>query len=86
MSRRLSLMTALPVLVCTLATNALAQTVTDPSLAVDVVAQGLSSPTTMAFLGPGDILVLEKNTGKVRRVINGVLQAGFRSRRPRQLR
>jgi glucose/arabinose dehydrogenase len=76
MSRRLSLMTALPVLVCTLATNALAQTVTDPSLAVDVVAQGLSSPTTMAFLGPGDILVLEKNTGKVRRVINGVLQAG----------
>src|SRR5262245_27387407 len=75
MSRRLSPATALLVLVCALATNALAQTVTDPNLAVDVVAQGLSSPTTMAFLGPGDILVLEKNTGKVRRVINGVLQA-----------
>jgi hypothetical protein len=37
----------------------------------------------MAFLGPGDIRVLEKSTGMVRRVLNGVLQA-FRARRPRQ--
>ena len=30
----------------------------------------------MAFIGPGDILVLQKGDGRVRRVINGVLQAG----------
>jgi glucose/arabinose dehydrogenase len=30
----------------------------------------------MAFIGPGDILVLQKADGRVRRVINGVLQAG----------
>jgi glucose/arabinose dehydrogenase len=59
-----------------LATNLPAQTVTDADLAVDVVTQGLSAPTTMAFLGPDDILVLEKNNGRVRRVINGVLQTG----------
>src|SRR4030095_871864 len=28
----------------------------------------------MAFIGPGDILVLQKSDGRVRRVINGVLQ------------
>ena len=28
----------------------------------------------MAFVGPGDILVLQKNDGLVRRVIDGVLQ------------
>jgi len=30
----------------------------------------------MAFIGPGDILVLQKGNGRVRRVINGVLQPG----------
>jgi glucose/arabinose dehydrogenase len=28
----------------------------------------------MAFIGPGDILVLQKNDGRVRRVVNGLLQ------------
>ena len=37
----------------------------DPSLKVELVAQGLRSPTSMAFLGPNDILVLEKETGTV---------------------
>jgi len=32
--------------------------VNDPNLAVDVVAKGLQIPTSMAFLGPNDILVL----------------------------
>jgi len=36
---------------------------------------GLELPTTMAFLGPDDILVLQKNDGKVMRVLSGVLQA-----------
>jgi aldose sugar dehydrogenase len=30
--------------------------------------------TSMAFLGPNDILVLDKNTGKVNRIVNGKLQ------------
>jgi aldose sugar dehydrogenase len=45
--------------------------VNDPNLKVEVVAKGLQSPTSMAFLGPNDILVLEKNTGNVLRVVNG---------------
>ncbi|GKS60654.1 hypothetical protein YTPLAS21_01120 [Candidatus Nitrosocosmicus sp.] len=35
---------------------------------------GLDFPTSMAFLGPDDILVTEKNTGEVMRIINGQLQ------------
>jgi glucose/arabinose dehydrogenase len=49
-------------------------TVGDPGLAIELVASGLDAPTTMAFVGPGDILVLQKNDGRVRRVLNGVLQ------------
>jgi glucose/arabinose dehydrogenase len=36
----------------------------------DPVAEGLEFPTTMAFLGPNDILVLEKEKGTVQRIIN----------------
>src|SRR5919199_91350 len=43
----------------------------DPNLKVELVAQGLRSPTSMAFLGPNDILVLEKDTGRVDRIVNG---------------
>lgn len=42
-----------------------------PNLKVELVAQGLRSPTSMAFLGPNDILVLEKDTGTVQRITNG---------------
>ena len=54
-----------------------AQVVTEPSLTLTTVVTGLSSPTTMAFVGGNDILVLQKNDGRVRRVLNGVLQPGF---------
>lgn len=54
--------------------EAASQIVTDPNLTVQTVVTGLSLPTTMAFVGPGDILVLQKNNGQVRRVLNGVLQ------------
>jgi len=52
------------------------QVLIDPSLKVEpVFSDGLKGPTTsMAFLGPNDILVLEKNTGKVQRILNGNLQ------------
>jgi aldose sugar dehydrogenase len=45
----------------------------NPSLKVEEVLDGLDFPTSMAFLGPDDILVLEKNDGTVRRILNGVL-------------
>jgi len=50
-------------------------TVNDPNLTVVQLTSGLSSPTTMAFIGTNDILVLQKNDGQVRRVLNGVLQS-----------
>lgn len=50
-----------------------APSVADANLGVRAVATGLVTPTTMAFLGPDDILVLEKNTGRVRRVSGGVV-------------
>ncbi|HYY49849.1 MAG TPA: PQQ-dependent sugar dehydrogenase [Nitrososphaeraceae archaeon] len=43
----------------------------DPNLKVELVTQGLRSPTSMAFLGPNDILVLEKESGTVQRIIDG---------------
>ena len=46
----------------------------DPNLGVRTVASGLVTPSTMAFIGPNDFLVLEKNTGAVKRVTNGVVQ------------
>ena len=49
--------------------------VIDPNFKVETVVSGLSLPTTMDFLGPDDILVLQKDDGKVMRVLNGVLQA-----------
>ena len=54
---------------------AAAQTVNDPGLQVQVVASGLSQPTTMAFIGDRDILVLQKANGQVRRIVGGVLQS-----------
>jgi glucose/arabinose dehydrogenase len=55
--------------------------ISDPSLKVDLIFQkeikrkgGTLSPvSSMAFLGPNDILMLNKNEGIVNRIINGVL-------------
>jgi len=47
--------------------------ISDPQLKIDVVAKGLISPTSMAFLNTTDMLVLEKD-GNVQRVTNGILQ------------
>src|SRR5215216_7099516 len=43
----------------------------DPSLKVELVSEGLELPTSIASLGPDDILVLEKDKGTVQRIING---------------
>ena len=45
---------------------------TDSNLTVEVVVDGLNMPTTMAFLGKDDFLVLQKN-GSLVRVIDGVV-------------
>jgi glucose/arabinose dehydrogenase len=46
----------------------------DPNLGVELVSSdGLELPTSMAFLGPDDILVLEKEKGTVQRIVNGKL-------------
>jgi aldose sugar dehydrogenase len=49
-------------------------TILDRNLAVRTVVEGLNTPTSLAFLGPDDLLVLEKNTGRVQRVVDGELQ------------
>src|SRR5829696_4559542 len=48
-------------------------TLYDPNLKIELVTSGLDFPTTMAFLGPDDFLILEKNTGNVKRFVNGTL-------------
>ena len=45
--------------------------VLDPNLKIEEVVNGLEAPTTMAFLGPDDFLILEKDKGTVLRVVNG---------------
>jgi Glucose / Sorbosone dehydrogenase len=48
----------------------------DPSLKVTTVLDsGITQPIGIIFLGPTDFLVLEKASGQVKRVINGVVQA-----------
>src|SRR3989454_7551326 len=45
----------------------------DSNLAVRAVTTNLSQPTSMAFIGANDILVLEKASGKVQRIVDGVV-------------
>jgi glucose/arabinose dehydrogenase len=47
--------------------------INDPNLKAELVFKGLNMPSSMAFLGPNDILVLEKNDGTVRRIVNGTM-------------
>lgn len=47
----------------------------DPNLSVHTVVSGLSQPTSMAFIGLNDFLVLEKDTGRIKRILNGVVQS-----------
>ncbi|HUF70531.1 MAG TPA: PQQ-dependent sugar dehydrogenase, partial [Longimicrobiales bacterium] len=49
--------------------------VVDRNLIVRTVVDGLNLPTSMAFLGPDHLFVLEKNSGRVLRVVNGAVQS-----------
>src|ERR671924_478606 len=44
--------------------------VVDSNLRVTTLASGLALPTSIAFLGQDDLLVLEKDTGRVLRIRN----------------
>ena len=50
-------------------------TMLHPNLGVRAVVTGLTQPTTMAFIGENDLLVLEKGTGRVQRVVNGAIDS-----------
>ena len=43
----------------------------DATIKLSSIPANLTHPTSMAFLGPDDILVTEKDSGKVKRVYNG---------------
>jgi aldose sugar dehydrogenase len=50
-------------------------TILNPNLLVKTVVDGLSTPTSMAFIGTDEFLVLEKNTGKVQRIVGGEIHS-----------
>ena len=45
------------------------------NLSVRALVTGLTQPTTIAFIGENDLLVLEKRSGKVQRVVNGAIDS-----------
>jgi len=59
---------------CNLHSVEAAPSVSDKKLKIQTVAKGLSSPTSIAFIDSKNVLVLEKTTGNVRLISNGVLQ------------
>jgi glucose/arabinose dehydrogenase len=70
--RRLVLPAVLAALVLPQAAQA-APEVLDPELGVRTAVGGLAQPVTMAFIGDNAMLVLEKASGKVQHVVNGVV-------------
>jgi glucose/arabinose dehydrogenase len=49
-------------------------TLSDPNIRVEKVITGLEMPTSMAFLDNDDIIITQKDNGRVRLVSNGILQ------------
>src|SRR5690349_2685556 len=43
----------------------------NPDLKAELVFKGIKFPSSMAFLGPNDILLLQKDNGTVDRIVNG---------------
>lgn len=62
-------------LIAAMAGTCHAQSLVDPALGVRTAASGLQLPTGMVFLADNDWLVVEKNTGRVQRVRDGVVTA-----------
>jgi aldose sugar dehydrogenase len=49
-------------------------TLKDPNLQIETIVEGLSWPTSMAFIDNNNILILEKEKGAIRLISNGILQ------------
>ena len=45
----------------------------DPNFEIQTVYQGIGFPSAMSFLDANDILVLEKNQGTIKRIVNGTM-------------
>lgn len=45
----------------------------DESLKLEKVYEGLEFPVSMSFLGSDDLIILEKNNGTIQRIVNGVM-------------
>ncbi len=74
-SRLLTVLAAVVIIVPDrLVAQATGPTILDANLAVRTIVSGLNTPTSFAFLGAADLLVLEKGTGRVKRVVNGTVQ------------
>ena len=75
----IALATAAALAVCGSAFEARAQasgpSLVDPALGVRTVVSGLVQPIHIAFLGADDFLVLEKASGRVKRVVSGVVHS-----------
>jgi aldose sugar dehydrogenase len=50
-------------------------TMTVPNLAIREVIGDMVTPIAMTFIGSNDFLLLEKNTGKVQRIVNGAVHS-----------
>ena len=68
-----SLVFATPIERCTIE-NCTRPTVIDPNLKVDLVSSGLSAPTNMVFVDNDEILVLERYSGIIKRIINDTIE------------
>jgi glucose/arabinose dehydrogenase len=58
-----------------IAQNCAQPTVNDAKLIVQLVTKDIDAPTNMAFLDNNDILVLERFSGKVKRIMNNTLES-----------
>jgi aldose sugar dehydrogenase len=84
MSRRCVLIFCILLLALTIGFNPLSKKLTRaqsngptllvPNLAIREVESDFVTPIAMTFIGPNDILLLEKNTGQVKRIVNGSVQ------------
>jgi glucose/arabinose dehydrogenase len=64
----------LVIAVATLSSSIVAQTLTDSRLKVETWAMSLSQPTTFTWIGPGELLVIQKGDGKVKWYKDGVFK------------
>ena len=62
------------IFICIVDSAAQEPTMVVPNLDTRTVTSGLVTPIAVAFIGENEFFVIEKNTGRVKRVLNGVVQ------------